>query len=139
MVWLTRIYCFYHFLFLCKYANGWPNVPLAGGIDPVYVRATTMALAAIVFGQIGAVFNCRTEIQSVFKVGLFSNKQVNFGIIFEIILIAALVYFPPFQTIFHTAPLNITDWLLLCVWPPLILFIEEARKAMLRKKSGKDY
>ncbi|WP_207654342.1 cation-translocating P-type ATPase [Anaerocolumna aminovalerica] len=125
--------------FFVNMQNGWPNVPLAGGIDPVYVRATTMALAAIVFGQIGAVFNCRTEIQSVFKVGLFSNKQVNFGIIFEIILIAALVYFPPFQTIFHTAPLNITDWLLLCVWPPLILFIEEARKAMLRKKSGKDY
>lgn len=125
--------------FFVNMQNGWPNVPLAGGIDPVYVRATTMALAAIVFGQIGAVFNCRTEIQSVFKVGLFSNKQVNFGIIFEIILIASLVYFPPFQTIFHTAPLNITDWLLLCVWPPLILFIEEARKAMLRKKSGKDY
>lgn len=125
--------------FFVNMQNGWPNVPLAAGIDPVYVRATTMSLAAIVFGQIGAVFNCRTEKQSVFKVRLFSNKQVNFGIIFEIILITALVYFPPFQTIFHTAPLNITDWLLLCIWPPLILIIEEIRKAMLRKKSGKDY
>lgn len=125
--------------FFVNIQNGWPSVPLAGELDPVYVKATTMALAAIVFSQIGAVFNCRTEKQSAFKVGLLSNKQVNFGIIFEIILIAALVYLPPLQTIFHTAPLDVTDWLLLCIWPPLILFIEEARKAFLRKKSGKDY
>ena len=125
--------------FFVNIQNGWPSIPLAGELDPVYVKATTMALAAIVFSQIGAVFNCRTEKQSAFKVGLLSNKQVNFGIIFEIILIAALVYLPPLQTIFHTAPLDVTDWLLLCIWPPLILLIEEARKAFLRKKSGKDY
>lgn len=117
--------------------NGWPNVPLASGTDPIYIKATTMSLAAIVFCQIGAVFNCRTEKQSVFKTGIFNNKRVNFGIVVEIILIAALVYLPPLQSVFHTAPLNVSDWLFLCIWPPVILLLEEVRKAFLRKKALK--
>ena len=119
--------------FFVNMRNGWPGVPLAGGIDPVYIKATAITLAAIVFTQIGAVFNCRTEKQSVFKVGLFSNKQVNYGIAFEIILIFTLIYLPALQSIFHTASLDLTDWLFLCIWPPIILFIEEARKAWIRR------
>jgi magnesium-transporting ATPase (P-type) len=125
--------------FFVNVQNGWPEVPLAGGIDPIYIKATAMTLAAIVFSQIGAVFNCRTERQSVFKVGLFSNKQVNFGVVFEIFLIAAIVYLPLLQSIFHTTSLDLSDWLLLCVWPPLILLIEEARKAWIRRKDVKKY
>jgi len=124
--------------FFVNVQNGWPAVSLAGGTDPIYIKATTMSLAAIVFIQIGAVFNCRTEKQSVFKVGLFSNKQVNVGIIFEIILIFALVYLPPLQSIFHTTALDLSDWLLLCIWPPLVLLIEEARKALVRRKDVKE-
>ena len=123
--------------FYINLENGWPAKALAGGIDPIYIKATAMTLAAIVFSQIGAVYNCRTEKQSVFKVGLFSNKQVNIGVLFEIFLIVALVYLPPLQSIFHTAALGLSDWLLLCVWPPLILFIEEARKVWLRRKDNK--
>jgi magnesium-transporting ATPase (P-type) len=114
--------------------NGWPGIPLAGEDSQIYIKATTMTLAAIVFCQIGAVFNCRTEKQSVFKIGLFSNKRINIGIVVEVILIFLLVYLPPLQRVFHTAPLNAADWLFLCIWPPVILFIEECRKVFLRKK-----
>lgn len=120
--------------FFVNVQNGWPKVPLAGDDSSVYIKATTMTLAAIVFSQIGAVFNCRTEKQSVFKVGLFSNKQINFGVIFEILLIAALIYLSPLQAIFHTGAIKLSDWLLLCIWPPIILMIEECRKAWIRKR-----
>lgn len=120
--------------FFVNYRNGWPSISLAGATDPVYIKATTMTLGAIIFCQIGAVFNCRTEKQSVFKRGLFSNKQINIGIIFEIILMIALVYVGPLQKVFHTGPLNVTDWLFLCIWPPIILGIEEFRKYISRKR-----
>ncbi len=126
--------------FFVNYLNGWPAVPLAGltnSMDPVYFKATAMSLAAIVFCQVGAVFNCRTEKQSVFKVGLFSNKHINIGIVFELLLILALVNLPMFHTIFHTAPLDIRDYLFLCIWPPLILFLEEGRKALVRRKEAR--
>ena len=100
----------------------------------VYAKATAMTLAAIVFSQIGAVFNCRTEKQSVFRAGMFRNRQVNLGILAEIIIIVIVVYTPGIQTIFHTAALSLQDWLFLCIWPPIILAAEETRKAILRGK-----
>lgn len=123
--------------FFINLRNGWPAVPLASGNDPVYFQATAISLAAIVFVQIGAVFNCRTERQSVFRIGLFSNKQINRGILLELILIFALIYLPPMQQVFHMAALDIWDILLLCAWPPLILIIEEARKALARRNERK--
>lgn len=120
--------------FYVNIRNGWPGTALAGGTDPVYFKATTMALAAIVFSQIGTVFNCRTEKQSVFKKGIFSNKQVNIGIISELVIISILIYVPPMQEVFHTTALGITDWLFLCIFSPIILMIEEIRKAVVRKR-----
>ena len=76
--------------------NGWPGVPLAAS-GPVYEQATTMTLAAIVFCQVGAVLNCRTDHQSLFRVGLFSNRQVLVGIAVEIALLAAIMYVPFLQ------------------------------------------
>ncbi len=112
--------------------NGWPNIPLASsGID--YQRATTMTLAAIVFCQIGAVLNCRTEQQSVFRVGLFSNKRVLQGIVIEILLICAIIYVPFLQNIFQTAPLAIKDWAFLLIVPIPMVLLDEVRKSIARR------
>jgi magnesium-transporting ATPase (P-type) len=118
--------------FFVNILNGWPSVPLASS-GLVYRQATTMTLAAIVFCQIGMVMNCRTERQSVFKAGLFSNKRVLQGVAVEIILITLISYVPFLQEIFQTAPMGIKDWLFLIVLPPFILFVEEIRKAITRK------
>ncbi len=117
--------------FFVNILNGWPHVPLAGsGI--IYRRATAMTLASIVFCQIGMVLNCRTETQSVFKAGLFANKRVIFGIVFEIFLLSTIIYVPFLQNIFNTAPIGIKEWLFLIVLPIPILLIEELRKAISR-------
>jgi potassium/sodium efflux P-type ATPase len=117
--------------FFVNILNGWPNVSLANsGI--IYRQATTMTLASIVFCQIGMVLNCRTERQSVFKVGLFANKRVIFGIVFEIFLLSAIIYVPFLQSIFNTAPIGIKEWLFLIVLPIPIVLIEELRKAVAR-------
>lgn len=118
--------------FMVNILNGWPKVPLASS-GLVYRQATTMTLVSIVFCQIGMVLNCRTEIQSVFKVGLFSNKRVLQGIIFEVLLINAIIYVPFLQDVFQTAPIGVKEWLFLIVLPPFILLIEEIRKAVSRK------
>ena len=97
-----------------------------------------MALAAIVFSQIGEVMNCRTELASVFSVGLFSNKQVNKGILFEVALIVFITLFPPIQDVFHTCPLNAWDYLYLVLLPPAVLALEEARKAIVRRQGHYD-
>lgn len=117
--------------FLVNWLNGWPGVPLAGSGD-VYARATTMTLAAIIFGQIGAVLNCRTGSTSLSSVGLLANRRVLVGIVAEIVLLAALSYVPFLQGIFGTAPLHATDWALLAALPPVMVGLEELRKAYVR-------
>lgn len=120
--------------FFLNYLNGWPEKPLAAS-GATYQMATAMTFAAIVLAQIGAVFACRTERISVFKIGLFSNKMILQGIIVEVVLLALLVYLPvPFlHDLFHTAPFGWREWLFLIFIPPLMLFTDELRKLLLRK------
>lgn len=118
--------------FLVNWQNGWPGVPLADSGE-VYARATTMTLAAIIFCQIGAVLNCRTDSASVFSVGILSNRRVVLGIAAELLLLVALSYLPLLQGIFGTAPLRAGDWAVLAVLPVLMVGLDEVRKAWVRR------
>jgi magnesium-transporting ATPase (P-type) len=119
--------------FFLNFTHGWPATPLAG-TGVVYRMATTITFAAIVFSQIGMVFNCRTDRTSLFKVGLFSNRMILVGIACELILLCLLMYVPFFHSLFNTAPLELGDWGFLLIWPPVIILIEELRKAGIRRR-----
>jgi magnesium-transporting ATPase (P-type) len=125
--------------FFVNMLNGWPGVPLAGlgnDLDPVYVAATTMTLAAIVFAQIGMVFNCRSDTRSVFAIGPFSNKTITIGIVVEIVLILAIINVPILQGVFHTAPLHGAEYLYLVVIPVVVVGLEELRRLIVRRVSA---
>ncbi|WP_338211413.1 cation-transporting P-type ATPase [Lactiplantibacillus paraxiangfangensis] len=122
--------------FFVNWLHGWPHVALATSGN-VYVMATTMTLAAIVFCQIAAAINCRTQLTSVFKIGLFSNHRIWFGIGFEIILIALLMYVPVLQGLFNTTGIAGRDWGLLLSIPIPLILIEELRKAIVRHHLAK--
>jgi len=110
---------------------GWPHVPLAAtGIN--YQMATTITLAAIVFAQVGAVFAVRTDRLSAFTAGLTSNKLILVGVATEITLISLIMYLPPLQRTFGTAPLGIQEWIFLICVPVVMLAIDETRKALSR-------
>lgn len=121
--------------FYTNMMNGWPAVPLAAD-GFVYRQATTMALASIVFCQIGVVQCVRTERQSIFKVGLFTNKGVIRGIVFEVLLISAIMYVPFLQAVFQTAPIGIKEWIFLVLCPIPIVLLDEIRKAVSRWYHG---
>ena len=122
--------------FFVNAMNGWPGAPLASS-GFVYRQATTLALASIVFCQIGVVQCARTEQESIFHKGLTSNKDVVRGILFEILLIAALMYVPFLQGAFQTAPLSPIDWLYLVCCPLPIVALDELRKFFIRRKNRK--
>ena len=111
---------------------GWPEVAMASS-GTVYRMATTMTLAAIVVTQVGIVFNCRTERTSIFRVGLFSNRLVLLGIACEITLLCILIYVPFLHEVFNTAPIGLSQWGFLFIWPIIVVLLDEIRKAILRK------
>lgn len=103
----------------------------------IYAQSTTLTLAAIVAGQSGNVLACRSETGSIWRLGLFSNPLIWGGILFEWILIAAIVSLPPLQSIFFTAPLNPGQWAILLLCPPILLGLEEGRKAIARSRPSR--
>jgi calcium-translocating P-type ATPase len=114
--------------FLVLIAAGWsPGDPTGTGTDlhHSYVQATTMTWAGIVACQIGAAFAVRTSHASLREVGVFSNPHLLRGIAFAIAFAAAIIYLPPLQSLFHTAPLPVQDLLLLACFPVIVWSSDE--------------
>jgi magnesium-transporting ATPase (P-type) len=122
------------FLFAYMLAGWHPWEALAGS-GSLYVEATTMTFAGIVMAQVGAAMAWRTDRESVFSIGLFSNRLLLIGIATEVAMVGLLSYVPGLQQIFHTGALSGREWLLLLIWPPLIFGAEEARKALVRRRA----
>lgn len=77
--------------------------------------------------------NARTKYTSVFNIGLFSNRHIITGIIFEIFLISLIIHVPFLQGVFNTHALGVAEWLfLIAILIPLVL-LEELRKWFVRK------
>jgi len=102
--------------------------------NPTYREALTMTQAGIVVSQFFNSFAVRTEVQSVFTVGVFSNRPLVFAGLFGIGMMCAISYLPALQAVFNTAPLSLADWLLLAVFGVILLAAEETRKALVRAK-----
>jgi magnesium-transporting ATPase (P-type) len=99
-------------------AAGWqPGDPVGVG-DPLHhawLQATTMTFVGIVSCQLGTAFAARTEHASLRSVGVFANRLLLWGIAFELLFTAAVVYLPAAQSIFGTAALE--PWALLIAAP----------------------
>jgi len=123
-------------------SNGWQWGD-ASWMDPsnanylIYCRALTMTQAAIVAGQVANGLGCRTERESLFKVGLFSNRFLLLGELVGVAIMCAISYVPFLQSIFKTAPLTLVDWAILIVAAVTLFFAEEGRKWYLRRRDSR--
>jgi magnesium-transporting ATPase (P-type) len=117
--------------FFLNWLHGWPVVPLAAE-GTLYRMATTMTLAGIVATQVGAVFGCRTDRASIFKIGFHTNRLVLLGIAVELTLLGLLIYVPFLHAIFNTSPIGLREWAFVFAWTPVIFFADELRKMVLR-------
>lgn len=99
----------------------------------LYLQATTACLTAIIVTQIANVFACGSFKESVFHIGLFSNRLIFGGIAFEILLQLFIVYHPFGNKIFSTHPISFNTWLILIPFALLLFSAEELRKLIYRK------
>ena len=105
------------------------------GNSTVYILATTMTLGAVMTAQIGNGFAQRTNVESIFKIGFFSNKFLLWGIASEIVLVAALMYVPALAKAFECGPISLwPDWVFLFALAPTLLIADEIRKFFVRRR-----
>ncbi|MFZ3065875.1 MAG: cation-transporting P-type ATPase [Nitrospirota bacterium] len=139
---LTRAYLFlgpieaaaglFGFFYILK-SGGWQWGQMLPSDNLLYMQATTACLTAIIVTQVANVFACRSFRESVFKIGLFSNKLIFIGIAFEILLQIFIVYHPLGNMIFATAPISLNVWLILIPFAILLFSAEETRKLFRAK------
>jgi len=93
----------------------------------------TMAFTVITISQLGHVMAIRSEHESLFSMGIFSNKPLVFAVVVTFMLQMATMYVPALNPIFKTEPLSMLE-LGLCLALSSVVFIAvEIEKWLIRR------
>jgi calcium-translocating P-type ATPase len=101
-----------------------------------YLEATTATFAAIVACQVGTAMAARTDRASLLSIGLRTNPMLLWGIGFELVFTAALIYLPVANDIMGTAPLPWSTLLLLLPFPLVVWATDELWRSRLRHRDA---
>jgi Ca2+-transporting ATPase len=80
--------------------------------------AETMAFVTLVLSELLRAYTARSEHYPLLKLGIFSNKYMQYAVGFSALLLLVVVYVPFLQPIFNTVPLNWEEWSLII---PMVL------------------
>ena len=100
-----------------------------------YVRTAILTFIAV--PQWFIALSMRSFDTSLFKLGFFSNKYLNWAIAAQIVLLVAAVYTPFMDKILHTVPLDGSVWVITVLFGITILIMEEIRKSKIIQKIWK--
>jgi Ca2+-transporting ATPase len=92
--------------------------------------AQTMAFVTLSFSELVRAYTARSERYPLFKLGIFTNKYMQYAVGLSIVLLLAVVYLPFMQPVFDTVPLGLREWA--CVLPLLFVpsIVAEINKAL---------
>ena len=100
------------------------------GVD--MTKAWTISLTTLAVFQWFNAWNCRSDDKSIFQMNPFSNKYLIGATAIVVVLQILAVYNPLLQTILHTAPLTLGEWMTILAVASSILVVEEMRKFLTR-------
>jgi Ca2+-transporting ATPase len=75
--------------------------------------AQTVAFVTLCTSELIRAYTARSEYHSVFAIGMFSNKWMNWAVLASFLLVLAVVYVPVLNPFFDTVPLSGDDWLMM--------------------------
>ena len=91
-------------------------------------RARTAAFIVLSVSQLFHSLNSRSQMKSVFELGVFTNLKLIYAFLVSLTLQLSVVYLPFFQKIFKTQNLTGFDWILVLVLSSLSLWSMELVK-----------
>ncbi len=99
-----------------------------GGI----AEARSLAFTVLAFSELLRAYSARSEYFTIFRIGPFTNKWMQYAVLTSTVLLLAVVYIPFLQPIFDTMPLNLRDWLEIIVLVILPTIAGEITKLFLK-------
>ena len=111
--------------------------------EDLFEHAQTMTFSVFIVYQLFNVMNCRSNRESAFKLGIFSNQWINYAFLFSLGLLLFFVQFAnhtiPLTSLhvgdlMSTTVLNGTDWAIIFAVAGSVFVIDEFRKFIVNSK-----
>jgi len=93
----------------------------------------TMVFTALVLGRMAAILAMRSENESLFTMGAFSNRSLLGAILLIVLLQMAVVYLPFLNGVFDTTPLTFHELALTLALSVVVFFAIEVEKVFKRR------
>jgi Ca2+-transporting ATPase len=94
----------------------------------------TIVFNVLCLSQMAHVVAIRSETESIFSIGFFSNKPLIGSVILSLILQVAITYMPVLQNVFSTESLSFYEFIGVGVVSSLVFFAVELEKLVKKKK-----
>jgi len=100
------------------------------------IRAQTMGFITMAMFQVFNALNCRSRTQSIFTLGLFTNRNLVIAIFASVLLQVLATELSFFNTALGSVSLSAADWITIMVVASTVLIGEEIRKLAARRRAG---
>jgi P-type Ca2+ transporter type 2C len=97
------------------------------------VHWQTMVFTVLCLTQLGAVMAIRSEQESLFRQGIFTNKPLLLSVFATLGLQLATIYVPSLNRIFKTQPLSAGELALVLILATIVFFAIELQKLLQKK------
>jgi Ca2+-transporting ATPase len=101
--------------------------------DEIHWR--TIVFTVLTLAQMGNALATRSSRDSLFQIGVFSNKALIGSVLLTFALQVGVIYWRPLQTVFKTTGLTATELALCIALSTVVFWAIEARKLFLRMSS----
>jgi P-type Ca2+ transporter type 2C len=91
-------------------------------------KARSAAFIMMAFTQLYNIFNMRSLKQSVFKIGIFSNKYINLALLVSLLIQIMIIEIPFFERLFQFDPISFVEFTILGLLASMVLWIGEIYK-----------
>ena len=111
--------------------------------DDHFNHAQTMTFSVFIVYQLFNVMNCRSNEESVFELGIFSNRAINYALLISSGLLLFFVQMANMSipilgievgSLLRTNPITQNDWMVVVLIASSVFIVEEFRKLIV--KSG---
>lgn len=104
-----------------------------------YPHWQTIVFTTLTLSQMGNALAIRSERDSLFRIGILSNRAMLGAVLLTLGLQLAVIYLPFLQRIFNTGPLSFVD-LMICLGLSTITFLGvEIEKWIIRSRRSRDF
>jgi len=114
--------------FCCIFTQAW-------SIKTGHAHWQTMVFTVLCFSQMGHVLAIRSESESLFRQGLFSNRPLLGAFAFTLILQLATIYVPFLNPVFKTEPLSFPEMAFTLALSTVVFLAVELEKFVKRRLS----